>query len=281
MKQALLALYATLVLAPLAAAQDPPDEQVPDSPIVVSDNRDEFLRIYKQVHGGEEVLDELETLRFEFQRTQFDAETGEESEPGAPLLIEAMVGGASPLVRIAFTAPGAGADGGDVEVVQISDGQDDDRTRLWIDGEEKTGPTWAEEKRQALLSARDFRSVLDLLYRPDSPQLKMKVEGQKTRDETSYLSIHYEFHPDRNLFEVFRLFYNDQTGLVDRYETFSVANYKKLYRVDVSDYVDTELGVKVPQRFVFRLPRGEALQAWTFSNVVANPELPDDHFDPR
>ena len=76
----------------------------------------------------------------------------------------------------------------------------------------------------------------------------------------------------------FRSFYDQQTSLVARVDTFDSKTYRYVSTMLVEDYVS--LGeLRFPGRFVFLGPDGEPQRAWIMRDVALNPEVPDERFE--
>ena len=130
----------------------------------------------------------------------------------------------------------------------------------------------------ALLDARLFLSIFDLLYRPDAEDVAIKIEGTRKRNGIEYLAANLQFHASRQVFDAYRNFYNPATSLVDRIDIHDGKDYTRVSTLDVLRYKDHE-GIKFPGRFVVRSRAGKPQSAMNLENVVLNPELDVTRFD--
>lgn len=259
---------------PARVAQDPPpptgdDAQSPR--LIAVRDADRLIALYEDAHGGREALQDLEIVEFSVKPSSFDADGKEIVDP-QPLHVEVLLRGNPRMVRLEEVDNGK-------QLVRLDDGGTGE-ARVWVDGEEIVD----EENlvRQTLVDrsraeASQFLALLDLLYRPTSPDLKMKFEGIKRRHRDGelieYVATWMEFAPHRHVYSPFRVFYNPSTRLVDRIDTFDMKTFMRVGSMELRDYVDLG-GIKFPTRVVFRdVVHERPVKAWTLETPQVNPPI--------
>jgi len=279
MQRPLLALAALALplgaafAGPARVAQDPPPQSGDDaeSPrLIAVRDADRLIALYEDAHGGHEALQDVEILEFSVKPSSFDADGKEIVDP-QPLHVEMLLRGNPRMVRLEEVDDGK-------QLVRLADGTGEGR--VWVDGEEVVD----EESlvRQTLVDrsraeASQFLALLDLLYRPTSPDLRMKFEGIKRRHRDGelieYVATWMEFAPHRHVYSPFRVFYNPSTRLVDRIDTFDMKTLLRVGSMELRDYVDLG-GIKFPTRVVFRdVVHERPIKAWTLETPQVNPPI--------
>ena len=255
---------------PAPEGDDPPAESAPD--ILLVTDRDRLLALYYGRHGGRDAVAGMRRLSMTLEFVEFDAETGEERalEGFPPLYIELDYGTRARRMRMESTTQV-----GDEEQTVLRLTNCLDQSDLWIGGEPSDQP---DARLETIFIAKQLTTLLDLLYRPDAAGMLMRVEGVRRRQGVEYLAAHIEFAPARAVFAAFRTFYDQQSSLVARVDTFDAKTYRYVSTMLVEDYVT--LGeLRFPGRFVFLGPDGEPQRAWIMRDVALNPEVPDERFE--
>ena len=70
-----------------------------------------------------------------------------------------------------------------------------------------------------------FYLLLDLLYKPESEDLKARFRRRKrSAMGRLHYAVEYEFHPSRKLEHTYRVFYDKNDGLVRRIDVHDTGN---------------------------------------------------------
>ncbi len=202
MKFALLPLT-VLLIASSASGQEAgnqnPNLKVPEVARVTEIER--LFHAYGATHGGRQELKRIKTLSFRMIPVFLSDEGELEKEPS---MIDVQLEGVDRMMRLQEELDGQ-------TIVKSANGMEE--ASIWINGEKRDVPERIASARQ---ESAIFYLLLDLLYKPESEDLKARFSGEKERDGRLHYAVEYEFHPSRKLEHTYRVFYDKNDGLVRR-----------------------------------------------------------------
>ncbi len=275
-------ITAALIALMFAPAQDQEgtrggenaSDEIPTGTLRVRTDMERLYTYYGARHGGRAKLDALKTVSFRWIPHEV-GETGPAREL-EPLLVTLQLSTEGErFVRFDEEIEGQ------TRIKIVNDLQN--VARVWIDGEERRIPEMITEAQQ---EAKLLFMLLDLIYRPESPDLKGNFEGLKERDGKEWVVAHFEFHDSRMLEETYRLFYDADDGLVGRIDVHDkrTAENRRISTLRFSEYhhygdENPVEAIKFPSRAEWTQRGSEKVIAlWRFVDVELNPVLPPGYF---
>lgn len=258
------ALLAPLLATGVAAAplQDRGQDDGSGRELVAKTELDLLLAYYAKAQGGAATLEGIKN--FTFDLTPVVLVDGEEVEQ-PKMRVEVDFAGSTRMVRLEEEVEGK-------SIVKLSDGLSGGR--VWVDGQEREIPEMSD---QALTDARILLVYLDLLYRPDSPELARRFNGIRKRDGVDYRAMHLEFHESRQIAENFRNYYHPETALVERIDVYDGVTLMRTRTVLVEGYENLG-GIKFPTRLVFEDRDGKPQARWRLESAAINADLDPTRF---
>ena len=225
-----IALLLAPLFAPFAQAQaQEKDQEDPNfvAPEVTQITQIERLfRAYGITHGSRQDLKDIKTLDFKILPVDI---TEEGEQEGEPIQVTAQMEGVDRIMRLEEVVDGR-------RIVKFADGIQE--VSVFVDGEKREIPELLDG---AQTEARIFYVLLDLLYKPESPDLKAVMGKNRKRDGEIYYTVEYEFHTSRGLPHTYRLFYDQVTGLVERIDVHDtrVQGNPRIFSMLLSNYGHT------------------------------------------
>ncbi|MDF1800211.1 MAG: hypothetical protein P1V81_13610 [Planctomycetota bacterium] len=274
----LLPLFA---LVPLTAAQDGAGEK-PQAEIVVSNDWEMILKIYKLSQGGEDRFEAVRTLSFDYTPSLF-AQDGEEvksvSQHVDILFRPDLDEQEQRTVRLETELMVKDEETGEdvpTKVVSIVTG---DQAKVWVEAADgtMTRSSAIELESTAAFHATALLSHLDLILWPDSPDIRCSFGGVLKRDGKQYATVEAEFKPGRKVPEPARLYFNGATSLIDRIDVFDPKLHMRMGTVHVEGYADHG-GVKVPSLFRQLNRKGEPIGNWYLEDMSLNGEFEREYW---
>ncbi|MFT5286531.1 MAG: hypothetical protein ACI8TQ_002700 [Planctomycetota bacterium] len=223
-----IALLLASLFAPSALAQDgdqvDPNFKAPKVSRITQIER--LFRAYGITHGSRQDLKDLKTLNFRILPVDI---TEEGEREGEPIRVAAQMDGVDRIMRLEEEIEGR-------KIVKFADGIQE--ASVFVDNEKREIPELLDG---AQTEARIFYVLLDLLYKPESADLKATMGQNRKRDGEMYMTVEYEFHTSRGLPHTYRLFYDQITGLVERVDVHDTrANGNpRLFSMLLSEYGHT------------------------------------------
>ncbi len=283
MKPSLLALVALSVFVTPAFAQEPPEGGAGGGQEKEGEEKKGNIRIrtpmerlfvaYGLCQGGRDRLNSLKTLSFRWLPHEISENGPREL---SPLNVTVQLQGPERMVRLEEDVEGKH------RTKLVNDLQN--VARVWIDDEERRIP---ELLAGAQTESRVLFLLMDLLYRPESPELRSEFDqrGELERDGRKCLVATYEFHPSRALNDTYRAFYDSETGLVGRIDVHdqSTTTNKRTSSFLLTEYIpvgdpNPRAAIKFPGRIEWQDREGRTLALWRFADVEVDADLPPGHF---